>query len=86
MVTMFIQNSPMEGPGTLYELFRNDGLDTRIYHAKHGVPETAHEPVVILGGPQSANDNESYLREQEDLYGYATRKRYPYWVCVWAPR
>ena len=47
---MFIQNNPAEGPGMLQELFDKDGLDTTIVGAEQRVPQSAHGPVVILGG------------------------------------
>ena len=74
---MFIQNNPAEGPGMLQELFDKDGLDTTIVGAEQRVPQSAHGPVVILGGPQGANDDSRRLRDQEKLIAYCHRNQVP---------
>ena len=74
---MFIQNNIHEGPGYLAYLFRQDGLDDTIITSEEGIPEKADGPVVILGGPQSANDDCPRLRSEERLVRYCFRKEIP---------
>jgi GMP synthase (glutamine-hydrolysing) len=54
---LIIQNTKIEGPGILGDLLTNDGFKTR----------TVSSLLVVLGGPQSANDDLSYLKEEENL-------------------
>ena len=64
---MFIQNSALEGPGSLYGMFGQDGLDHTIIPAGGMIPSIADGPLVVLGGPQGANDDSARLRDQESL-------------------
>lgn len=74
---MFIQNSPLEGPGALSGLFRQDGLDHTIIPADAKIPRRAEGPVVVLGGPQGANDDSARLREQEELIRWCHSRDVP---------
>ena len=64
---LLIQNTRIEGSGYLGELLSDDGFDITSIHAKHeAIPEKKFSFVIILGAPESANDNFPYLiREQE---------------------
>ena len=64
---LLIQNTGIEGSGYLGELLSDDGFDITSIHAKHeAIPEKKFSFVIILGAPESANDNLPYLiREQE---------------------
>ena len=64
---LLIQNTRIEGSGYLGELLSDDGFDITSIYAKHeAIPEKKFSSVVILGAPESANDNFPYLiREQE---------------------
>ena len=64
---LLIQNTRIEGSGYLGELLSDDGFDITSIYAKHeAIPEKKFSSVVILGAPESANDNLPYLiREQE---------------------
>lgn len=64
---MFIQNNSLEGPGALAGLFAKDGLDCTTIPTDSKIPQRAEGPVVILGGPQGANDDSRRLRDQEEL-------------------
>jgi len=65
---LLIQNSRNEGSGYLGELLRNDGFDIQSVQAKkEKLPEKSYSLVIILGAPESANDNLPYLREEEKL-------------------
>lgn len=74
---MFIQNNVHEGPGYLADLFRQDGLDGTIISAEQKIPREADGPVVILGGPQGANDDSPRLRSEERLIRYCFQKEIP---------
>ena len=74
---MFIQNSTLEGPGALAELFGQDGLDCATIPADGIIPRTADGPVVILGGPQGANDDSARLRDQESLIRWCHSRDVP---------
>lgn len=74
---MFIQNSPLEGPGALAGIFAKDGLDCTLIPAGAKVPRRAEGPVVILGGPQGANDDSGRLRDQEDLIRWCHARDVP---------
>ena len=65
---LLIQNTRIEGSGYLGELLSNDGFDITSIHAKHEtIPEKKFSLVVILGAPESANDNLPYLIREQNL-------------------
>lgn len=65
---LVIQNTSMEGPGYLGELLNNDGFAIHSVNAKHEkLPDKSYSFVVILGAPESANDNLPYLQEEQKL-------------------
>ena len=74
---VFIQNNPIEGPGYLRELFERDGLDSAVIGPNGSIPGSAEGPVVILGGPQSANDDSPRLRAEEELIRNCLRQGVP---------
>ena len=65
---LLIQNTRIEGSGYLGELLSDDGFDITSIHAKHEtIPEKKFSLVVILGAPESANDNLPYLIREQKL-------------------
>jgi len=65
---LLIQNTRIDGSGYLGELLSNDGFDITSIHAKHEtIPEKKFSLVVILGAPESANDNLPYLIREQKL-------------------
>ena len=65
---LLIQNTRIEGSGYLGELLQEDGFDIRSVNAKHEkLPEKKFSLAVILGAPESANDDLPYLREEQKL-------------------
>ena len=65
---LLVQNTKSEGSGYLRKLLTDDGFDIISINAKHEkIPENKFSLVVILGAPQSANDNLLYLREEQKL-------------------
>ena len=65
---LVIQNTSIEGPGYLGELLNNDGFAIHSVNAKHEkLPDKNYSFVVILGAPESANDDLPYLQEEQKL-------------------
>ena len=65
---LLIQNTRIEGSGYLGQLLSDDGFDITSVHAKHEtIPEKKFSLVVILGAPESANDNLPYLIREQNL-------------------
>lgn len=65
---LLVQNTRIEGSGHLGELLQNDGFDIHSVHAKHeNLPEKNYSLIVILGAPESANDNLPYLLAEQKL-------------------
>ena len=65
---LLVQNTRVEGSGYLGELLQNDGFDVTSVNAKHeSLPDEKFSLVVILGAPESANDDLAYLRDEQQL-------------------
>jgi len=65
---LVIRNTSIEGPGYLGELLNNDGFVIHSVNAKHEkLPDKNYSFVVILGAPESANDDLPYLQEEQKL-------------------
>ena len=65
---LFVQNTRIEGSGYLGELIKEDGFNVQSVHAKNeSIPKKEFSLVVILGAPESANDNLPYLQEEQKL-------------------
>ena len=65
---LVVQNTRIESSGYLGELLSSDGFDITSINAKHEIiPNKKFSLVVILGAPESANDNFPYLIEEQEL-------------------
>ena len=65
---LLVHNTRIEGSGYLGELLENDGFHITSIHAKHEkIPEQHFSLIVILGAPESANDNLEYLKAEQKL-------------------
>ena len=65
---LVVQNTRIESSGYLGELLSRDGFDVTSINAKHEIiPNKKFSLVVILGAPESANDNFPYLIEEQEL-------------------
>ena len=65
---LVIRNTSIEGPGYLGELLNNDGFVIHSVNAKHEkLPDKNYSFVVILGAPESANDDLPYLQAEQKL-------------------
>jgi len=75
---LLIQNTKIEGSGHLGELLKNDGFEITSVNAKHeSLPKTDFSMVVILGAPESANDDLPYLIEEQKLIKHSVEKNIP---------
>ena len=65
---LLVQNTRIEGSGYLGELLEEDGFEITSVNAKHEkLPEKDFSLVVILGAPESANDDLPYLQAEQEL-------------------
>ncbi len=65
---LVVQNTRTEGSGYLGELLANDGFTIHSVNAKHEkLPEKKYSLLVILGAPESANDDLPYLQAEQKL-------------------
>jgi len=75
---LFVQNTRIEGSGYLGELIKEDGFSTHSVHAKtENIPQKEFSLVVILGAPESANDDLMYLQKEQDLIKKNVEKETP---------
>lgn len=75
---LVIQNSRHEGIAALGELLHADGFKTKTFLAeKEKIPSIKPHFIIILGAPESANDNLSYLKEELVLIRDAVDRNIP---------
>ena len=75
---LVIQNARLEGPGTIGELLRSDGFSMQtILAKKEKIPPLNHDLVLVLGAPESANDDLQYLTDEMALIKEAVQKNIP---------
>jgi GMP synthase (glutamine-hydrolysing) len=75
---LLVQNTRIEGSGYLGDLLKEDGFDITSVNAKHEkLPDKDFSLVVILGAPESANDDLPYLRDEQQLIRNSVEKNIP---------
>jgi GMP synthase-like glutamine amidotransferase len=75
---LVIQNAKIEGLGVLGELFRKDGIDFKTVLAKsEEIPDISPDAIIILGAPESANDELPYLKKELELILRSVEKNIP---------
>lgn len=75
---LFIQNTKIEGSGYLGDLVKQDGFRIKsIYAKQEKIPEEEFSLVVILGAPESANDELFYLQKEQELIKNSVEKETP---------
>ncbi len=75
---LLVQNTRIEGSGYLGDLLNNDGFDITSVNAKHEkLPDRDFSIVVILGAPESANDDLPYLLAEQQLIKNSVEKNIP---------
>ncbi|MDE1727270.1 MAG: gamma-glutamyl-gamma-aminobutyrate hydrolase family protein [Thaumarchaeota archaeon] len=75
---LVIQNTRNEGIATLGRLFEKDGFGiTTVLAKKEKIPSINPRVIVILGAPESANDDLPYLKEELALIQDSVKKDIP---------
>ena len=75
---LLVQNTRIEGSGYLGELLKSDGFDMISVNAKHEqLPNKEFSLAVILGAPESANDDLPYLQAEQQLIKKYVEKNIP---------
>jgi GMP synthase-like glutamine amidotransferase len=75
---LVIQNSKIEGIGTLGNLLESDGFRLRTVYAKQEkIPTDDFPLLVVLGASESANDNDSYLLDEQKLIRKFVQNKIP---------
>ena len=75
---LVLQNAKYEGLSGLGRLLKEDGFVTEIVFAKkEKIPKIDHSAVIILGAPESANDELSYLKDEMKLIRDLVEKNIP---------
>ncbi len=75
---LLIQNTKIENSGYLGELLSEDGFDITSVNAKHEIiPKKEFSLIVILGAPESANDDLPYLIAEQKLIKNSVNSNIP---------
>lgn len=75
---LVIQNTRIEGIGTLGDLLKTDGFNTKTILAKNEkIPDANYNAIIILGAPESANDDLPYLKQEMKLIQDSVKKDIP---------
>ena len=75
---LVIQNTKNEGLSALGDLLRKDGFSIKTVFAKTDpIPSDILSPVIILGAPESANDDLQYLKDEMNLIRKCVEKNIP---------
>ncbi len=75
---LLVQNTRIEGSGYLGDLLKNDGFEIISVNAKNEeLPKKDFSLVVILGAPESANDDLPYLLAEQQLIKDCVEKNTP---------
>ena len=75
---LLVQNTRIEGSGHLGELLQKDGFEITSVNAKHEkLPDNDFSLIVILGAPESANDDLPYLQAEQQLIRNSVEKNIP---------
>lgn len=75
---LVIQNAQLEGPGAIGRLLESDGFQLEtIFAKKEEIPPLDHKMVLVLGAPESANDDLAYLRDEMSMIRSAVKNNIP---------
>ena len=75
---LVIQNAKYERLSAMGKLLEEDGFKIQIIFAKkEKIPTVNHSAVIILGAPESANDDLSYLKEEMELIRNTVKEGIP---------
>jgi GMP synthase-like glutamine amidotransferase len=75
---LVIKNARLEGPGTIGDLLESDGFSLQTVLAKkEKIPPLDHAVVLVLGAPESANNDLQHLKDEMVLIRDAAQKNIP---------
>ena len=75
---LLVQNTRIEGSGYLGDLLQKDGFEITSVNAKHEkLPDKNFSLVVILGAPESANDDLPYFQAEQQLIKKSVENNIP---------
>jgi GMP synthase-like glutamine amidotransferase len=75
---LVVQNAKYEGLAGLGRLLQEDGFKTRtVFAKKEKIPKPDSSAIIILGAPESANDDLPYLKEELNLIRDSVQKEIP---------
>ena len=75
---LVVQNTRIEDTGVLGDLLENDGFKIKLVFAKkEKLPQNDYTLLIVLGGPQSANDDQFYLKQEQKLIQDFVKKEKP---------
>ena len=75
---LVVQNSSIEDSGNLGKLLQSDGFTLHsVFAKKEKLPFGDYSLLVVLGGPNSANDESQYLLDEQKLIGKFMSKKKP---------
>jgi GMP synthase-like glutamine amidotransferase len=75
---LVLQNSKIESIGTLGNLLESDGFRLQTVYAKNEkIPTDDFSLLIVLGAAESANDNLSYLLDEQKLIRKSVEKKIP---------
>jgi len=75
---LVLQNSKIESIGTLGNLLESDGFGLQtVYAKKENIPTEDFSLLIVLGAAESANDNLSYLLDEQKLIRKSVEKKIP---------
>ncbi len=88
MAILIIKNIEFEGPGLIKDVLEEGGIDYDIINAdrKAGYPDTnSYNSFIVLGGPQSANDNTETINKEVQFIKEVVNSKKPYiGICLGA--
>ena len=75
---LVLQNAKYEGLSGLGRLLEEDGFRTKIVLAKkEKIPKVDYSAIIILGAPESANDDLAYLKDEMTLIQNSVEREIP---------
>ena len=78
MSILVIQNTKIEGIGMLEDLLKKDSFEIKTVLAKsEEIPDVKPDAIIILGAPESANDDLPHLKKELELIRDAVKKNIP---------
>lgn len=88
MKVLILKNVPQEGPGTIKDFLKREGIHYRVVELEsEKIPDDDYDSLVIMGGPMSVNDEGiyPYLKEEERVVSdYIRRGKKILGICLGA--